>query len=401
VYNLKRDKMKKVLLGTSAIALAGAFATQASSAEWEMKVGGYLEEQIVFTDTDDSTGGADFNGVDVISDGEIHFSPSITLDNGLKFGARIELEGATSGDQIDENYAYVSGSFGRILLGEDDNVAYSMAYGAPDVGFYNINSGSDTGSLGFSSEFGTTSTYPSVEGDSAGIHYYTPRLAGFQLGASYARDANRHTNDTNMDENAAGKLVNIWAVGANYVNTVGDVSIAASAGYTRGSRNGVAEVDAVDGILVDHWGNDVTSYSCSGGSNAAPNSHTAVVKPAVCYMAAVPNTDPTAYAFGLNVGFGGVTVGGSYANYDETGSDRYVYDLGASYETGPWGFSVTYLHSKQDESDAKIDKFLGAVNYNLASGVNVGVSAVYEQADAPGMSSVDGFVIASGLKLSF
>ncbi|HSF96853.1 MAG TPA: porin [Thermohalobaculum sp.] len=414
--------MKKVLLGTSAIALAGAFATQASAAEWTVKVGGYLEEQVVFTDTDDSTGGADFNGVDVISDGEIHFSPSITLDNGLKFGARIELEGATSGDQIDENYLYVEGSFGRLSLGEDDNAAYIMAYGAPDVSFYNINSGSDTDSLPFAAAFGTTSTYPSVEGDSAGIRYFTPRLAGFQLGASYARDANRHTSDSNKDTDADGALHDIWAVAANYANSFGDVSVAASAGYTRGSRNGTAGVDAIDPTgqfsftntigKVATSSNDVETAFCNSvggialGGEGGPDigDDDAVIQAPVCAAPAIPgtgNSDPTAYAFGLNIGFGGVTVGGSYANYDETGSDRYVYDIGASYETGPWGFSATYLHSKQDDSDAKIDKFLLAVSYAVASGVKVGAFGAYEELDVKGGSDIDGFVIGTGVKLNF
>ena len=36
--------MKKVLLGTSAIALAGAFATSAQAVDWDVHVGGYMEQ---------------------------------------------------------------------------------------------------------------------------------------------------------------------------------------------------------------------------------------------------------------------------------------------------------------------------------------------------------------------
>jgi hypothetical protein len=34
--------MKKILLGTSALALVGAFVTPAASADWDVRVGGYM-----------------------------------------------------------------------------------------------------------------------------------------------------------------------------------------------------------------------------------------------------------------------------------------------------------------------------------------------------------------------
>jgi hypothetical protein len=87
--------MKKVLLGTSAIALAGAFASPAASAEWNVRVGGYMEQFVAFATSDPTEGNgafasnSDFDGVDSKQDAEIHFVPSITLDNGIKFGANV------------------------------------------------------------------------------------------------------------------------------------------------------------------------------------------------------------------------------------------------------------------------------------------------------------------------
>ena len=43
------------------------------------------------------TGDFDFDGVDVSTNTEIFFLPSITLDNGIKIGANIQLEGARPG----------------------------------------------------------------------------------------------------------------------------------------------------------------------------------------------------------------------------------------------------------------------------------------------------------------
>ncbi len=117
--------MKKVLLGTSALALAGAFAFPAASAEWNVRVGGFMTQAVAFGSADANFSG-DYDGIDVLSNTEIFFLPSITLDNGLKFGANVQLEGNTNGsDLIDESYMFIKGSFGEILLGSENSAGYT------------------------------------------------------------------------------------------------------------------------------------------------------------------------------------------------------------------------------------------------------------------------------------
>src|SRR3546814_9216675 len=43
----------------------------------------------------------------------------------------VELEGQTSGDQIDETYAYFSGGFGEIRFGDEDEAAALTCVGEP------------------------------------------------------------------------------------------------------------------------------------------------------------------------------------------------------------------------------------------------------------------------------
>ena len=126
--------MKKVLLGTSALALAGAFASPAASAEWTVRVGGYMEQYVAFA-TSDANFSGDYDGIDSKQDTEIFFAPSITLDNGIKFGANVQLEANTNSDQIDESFMFIKGSFGEILLGSENSAGYKMTYAAPDVTF--------------------------------------------------------------------------------------------------------------------------------------------------------------------------------------------------------------------------------------------------------------------------
>lgn len=377
--------MKKVLLGTSAIALATAMGGSAQAADWDLAWGGYFEAYAAFASSDVAgVAGEDFDGIDSKTESEIHFKPSITLDNGLKFGVDIQLEGAGAtgtADTIDEQFIFVKGSFGEVLLGSENSAGYKMHYGAPDVTFVNVNSGSlgnfipfsgaaagvNVGDDQFRGTLGSTFLENNRNNDANRFTYFTPRFAGFQLGVSYARDANQDTNaQLNLNGNT---LNNIFDVGANYVNSFGGIDLAVS------GRWGIANND-------------------TAGAN-----------------------DPQVWGAGLNIGFSGVTIGGSFAEQNNAGSDDgRSFDAGISYETGPWGFSFTYFNGENvdDENvalggDETLQQFLLGVNYKLAKGVSLGAFGAYVDFDedlsdgGAGTTGddVDGFVIGTGIKLSF
>ncbi|MEL7187654.1 MAG: porin [Pseudomonadota bacterium] len=360
--------MKKVLLGTSAIALAGAFATSANSAEWNVKVGGYHNQMVAFGTTDIQGSTADFDGIDVKQNAEIFFLPSITLDNGLKFGANVQLEsaGATgTADTIDESYMFVRGSFGEINLGSENSAGYKMHYAAPNVAIISLNSPSTTQYIAwggqatgiFRGTIGGTYLENNRNNDADRITYYTPRFAGFQVGASYARDASQDSN-AQADINAFGTTHDIFDLGANYVNDFGGVNLALSA----------------------RWG-------------------IATIEPAAANQA---GQDPTVLGFGANVGFGGFTIGGSWAEQNDAGQlDGTAYDIGAKYSTGPWSFSLTYFHGENTQGEQ--DTFGAGINYQLAKGVRLnGFGAYVDYQAEPGTTSdADGFVIGTGIGLSF
>jgi hypothetical protein len=65
--NIMRDNMKKVLLASSALALVGAIASPAAAADWDVRVGGYMEQYIAYADNnvDRVPGGdGDLNRID-------------------------------------------------------------------------------------------------------------------------------------------------------------------------------------------------------------------------------------------------------------------------------------------------------------------------------------------------
>lgn len=372
--------MKRGLYVTTSILAIGGLSTPASSAEWEVRLGGYMEQFIAYATSDvDGAMDEDFDGVDTVSDAEIAFLPSITLDNGLKIGVNIQLEGNTNEDQIDESFLFINGSFGRILLGSENSAGNLMAFSAPDVGIIGINSGSNTAFIPFSGEAGGVLTGDDVfrgtlgstflenarNNDAQRITYFTPRFAGFQLGVSYARD---DQEDDSSAVNCEGETCDFFDVGANYVNSFGDFNVAASA----------------------RWG--IASSPLAGGD------------------------DPQVFGFGLNLGYSGFTIGGSWAeqNNAET-DDGQSFDVGISYETGPWAFSATYIRGSNvdDENfgsgaDETLDQFGIGVNYALAQGVDINVFGSYvdfdedfDDAGVPGGNDVDGFIIGTGVGLSF
>jgi len=388
--------MKKVLLGTSAIALASAMATPASAVEWNLEWGGYFEAYAAYASSDvDNVSGEDHDGIDQKQDAEIAFTPSITLDNGIEIGINIQLEGSSgTPDTIDEAFLFIDGSFGRVLIGSENSAGYLMTYAAPDVTFVNVNSGSLTAFVPFSGTAGANSASNSPITGGAGVltgadvfrgtlgttflenernndanrfTYFTPRFAGVQVGLSYARDGAQDSN-AQLDLNGAS-LRDIFDVGANYVNSFGGVDIAVSGRY------GIASNDA------------------PGGDN------------------------PQIWSAGLNLGFAGVTVGGSFAEQNNAGTeDGQAYDVGISYGTGPWGVSFTYFKGENvnDETptaltgnDEELAQYLAGVTYKLATGVTLmgfGAYVDFEEdtGDAGGSGDdVDGFVIGTGIKVSF
>jgi hypothetical protein len=395
--NERGQKMKKVLLSTTAVALVGAIALPASAAEWNMRVGGYSEQYVAYADNDIDNASGDYNGIDQKSESEIWFLASITLDNGIKIGANVQLEGFSGSDQIDENHMFIKGSFGEVILGSENSAGYKMTYAAPDVTFLNVNSGSlsffvpHSGTVGgvqlgsdvFRRTLGTTYLENSGNNDAQRFTYFTPRFSGLQVGVSYARDGQQDTN-FQVDDNVENDdfPTDIFDVGANYVNSFGDFDVAVSGRWGTGN---------------DHSGSDATIWSS-----------------------------------GINLGYSGFTVGGSYAEQNGNSHRRrngQSYDIGASYETGPWGVSVTYFHGENQDNDThvinegtddeetvglsagtdeELTQIIGGVNYKVAKGVRLNAFVAYvdfdEDVSDDGTGNgddVEAFVVGTGIRLDF
>ncbi|WP_119302536.1 porin [Dongia deserti] len=137
----------------------------------------------------------------VFSDAEIHLTGRTVLDNGLEVGARVELEGETDEDQIDEAWVYFAGGFGEIRIGSDDEALENSCI-LPPGGTANFSAFSPNqwgaNALG-SSPFGVVSnsacTGVDDKGDAQKVIYFSPVFYGFQLSASYTPNPDSETHD--------------------------------------------------------------------------------------------------------------------------------------------------------------------------------------------------------------
>jgi outer membrane protein OmpU len=374
--------MKKILLGSTAIVAAGMIASVPSAdaaSKMKLGVGGYMEQWFGFTSGDDGVA-QDYSGFDIKSDPEIFFKGSTKLDNGITVGVNVQLEATQNGDQIDEQYMFVKGSFGQIIIGDENSAMYKMHYAPSDFGI-GMNSGDvtawnkpvkdaegDSINMGshYRSPFGATYIEPDAVNDSAKISYFTPRVSGFQLGLSYGPDGNQ---DSNGLPNRDAANTDYIMVGANFKQKMGGMSVGISGGY---------------GTVTD---------------------------------AAAGGVEPEATSFGIKLGMGGVSAGVSYANFSDHGEkDQEGINAGVAYSSGPMGVSIAYFHGEKDgnngdaatlNNQAERDVIHLSAKYAMGPGVTLAGTlghAVYSSDDADLDNSVNesaSTYVVMGLKVGF
>jgi len=375
--------MKKILLGTTAIVAAGMIvsAPAAFAAEKiKLSVGGYMEQWFGYVSNDDAAG-QDYSGFDQKSDAEIHFKGSTKLDNGITVGVNVQLEAnQNNGDQIDESYMTIKGSFGSIDIGSENSVQYRMHYAPSEFGI-GINSGDQTAwtatvadaegdriSEGgaFRQPFGSTYVEPVGANDSEKISWFSPRVEGIQLGLSYSPDTNQDNNGAINRDTANTDLV---MAAVNFNKTFDGTNVGASLGY-----------------------GTVTSGVAGSGEEAS------------------------AVNAGVRVSSGGYQIGVSYANFEDSGGNSGAgMNVGTSYKSGPWGVSLNYFHGERDgtgsgatlDGEATMDTIFLSGKYAMGPGITaagtIGHSSLSsDDADLDAsVDSAEATYVVVGMRVSF
>eukprot|EP00928_Gymnodinium_smaydae_P092582 TRINITY_DN7647_c0_g1_i2.p2 TRINITY_DN7647_c0_g1~~TRINITY_DN7647_c0_g1_i2.p2 ORF type:complete len:373 (+),score=75.11 TRINITY_DN7647_c0_g1_i2:100-1218(+) len=371
-------------------------AAPASAQEWDMDWGGFANTHIGISSVDRNFAStADNDGVNVFTNSEIIFSPSVTLDNGMTFGFNVQMEALNGGggvDGIDESYVTISSdTLGRIDLGSENSAGYRSMVAAPQVGSMPINSRSTsafvpvTGSGGFRQA--ALSSYTEVAGnnDVQRITYFTPSFNGLTLGVSYApSSAGNASNNAPVNFNAAGNITDIFDLGISYSQSFNGVDIDLGARWGTGERQAQPAVAAVP---------------------AVPGN------PGTAAIAAAPGGDPETWGLGGSVSVSGFTFGIGYAENDQDVAgnvgDQKGLSVGVAYDiAGPWTVGLEGYFGEVDNGpgfdEDEYDAIKLAASRSLGAGVSWDVYYVRQETkNGLNGNEIEGDVIATAINLSF
>jgi hypothetical protein len=296
--------MQHKLLGSTALVSAGLLMSGAALAQEttriggiEVSLGGYTEWGVKAATEDTLTNSSDNRNYLFFMDNEVFINATATTSGGVTYGSRIELE-AASGDgnvsdaTIDEVYLFFSGNFGRVELGRADGASDVMGIGAADA---------QAGTGGIDGDTTNLVQFQSLnDGDSNKATYFTPRLAGFQLGGSFTPDSGNGINDSSPP-NTADAQENIVSLGANWVGALGPVDLTVagtgSVGKSVGDVDDLGTWDA--GFLLGFGG-------LSAGVQVFQNTDFQEAK---------------GISGGIKYGFGAANVSAGYAYFDPDDDD--------------------------------------------------------------------------------
>ena len=408
--------MRKVLMATSALALAGAMAAgPASAAEiLSLGVGGYMEQWVGYANRDEA--GVD-GGFDVQTDAEVHFTGSLESDSGLKFTAHVEIEAAndsvtavnkdgkdvkTDETEIDEAFVRMSGAFGDIEIGQRDPIHARMHYAAAFGAGIGLNAG-DTQNW-VPGVYLETAGW-TIPGDNRNIIYITPRVNGVQVGLSYGPDSK---NENSPGGDPKHNDDSVWAAGINFNETVGEMAFKISLGHVSVANSGKTGAYTADGNAMD--GNNpammkgfedktYTNAGISVGMGAFTFGASYATRDDGGYMLQCMDTDSAVIACGDQtedtLAFG-ADVNSVGAVEDESGQHD-TFALGIGYTDGPLSLSIGHMTHERENGDERSATMVSA-GYALAPGV-AWKTSIFGVEDDTKNSEGTGFV--TGLDLAF
>ena len=304
-----------------------------------------------------------------VDEAELVLNVEGTANNGLNYGFKIEINANTTSTVVaDEARIELEGGWGTLHLGDEDGAEDIMNYGGENLmggtgGFdgdqddylyvctpdgtdcvgdiwvaWRASGGADT--ITWSGN-ALAPSYPTMIGDSGDItkiSYYSPRFAGFQLGASIAPTLNEGDNfkeDTVYED--------IYGIGANYNNAFGPVRVSASLVYAAASSNNT-ELEDISAWSV---GGIVGFGPFSLGANYTDNGESAQWK-------------------AENIDTGAILGAGVETSY---------WDVAASFETGPIYLSAGYFAGLAEGGrffgDSTHEHIAVTADYSVAPGLSV------------------------------
>lgn len=393
--------MKKVLLATTALIGALSISSAAMAQEpLSVTVGGYVD--VAGAHVGQSQDGGSRSS-DLRTSSEVHIRAEGTTDNGLTYGAFVQLEGdngvdtnpaaGANSNNGDEVFGYLSGSWGRVNAGDSESATdtdgltitapngFGLGGVAADEESYRDFINDATGSATREGIYALGSLYePFNSGKATKITYYTPIWNGFQAGASYASDGASGFSTNRSDTNAAAffpttaSFENFFEYAAAWNGSYNDVGLGFSGTYSKASSKTT--------------GAAVTEIE-----------------------------DASVYSLGAKVTYAGFTVAGNYVDAGDSGTDlvarRYddtnAFSAGVQYEFGPYVIGANALWSKLEAAgtnadDMSYDAYSIGGSWAVAPGfVAYAEGTAFDFDGTPGTTAnnSEGHVVVLGTRVSF
>jgi len=176
--------MRKLLLGTTALAAAATLSANAALAD--VSISGYFEWD--YQNVDSTVSGN--NGTTFGQDSEVKMVFTNKTDSGLTIAFQTEFETDKAGDGVsDDNFLSISGGFGKVVLGELDGVMDQYGIAASDLPAEEIYTGEPTDMVTENGDGGVSG------GESNKISYHLPAMGGLTAGVSYTNSGVAGTAD--------------------------------------------------------------------------------------------------------------------------------------------------------------------------------------------------------------
>ena len=218
--------MRKLLLGTTALAAAATLSANAALAD--VSISGYYEWKAISQSSNISTQ----DGTSFSSDSEIYFKFSNKTDSGLDIGMVAELSSDQGEGSMDETSISISGGFGKLILGGNDGAQEDFGVAASDLIGEEDSPTSTTAGINIKN-----ADVANLAGNDNKISYHLPAMGGLTAGISYADSG----ADGNADTTAVGFKYGMEAGGAS-------ITIGAASGTT---ENSTQDIDSqVVGVKV-------------------------------------------------------------------------------------------------------------------------------------------------------
>lgn len=343
--------MKKLLLASTAlVGMAGVAAAA------EIKLSGYAEIGI--------NGGSGVPGTpyetQFHNDWQVNFNFSGTMDSGVEFGGTVQIEesngsgaingGPATGDgpKIDDEAFWVSGTFGKVTLGETKG---AIDWAVPDVysgsgisddhsthagAYWNtgLDGAYDDQILRYEYSFGDFGVALSAEMDDTGVQdtiwglggKWSGQLSGLDVTAGLGYQSNGGADTVSVGATAAMSNGLSFALGyANFNHDDGADGVLGTA------DDGIVFTDYVgNGVLVDNWWGLGVAYTTGALTVGANYS---------VYSAAVAGvSDPSGWGLVANYDLGGGAV--AMASYGA--SDNGASGNGHGEETWSIGLGLSF-----------------------------------------------------------